>query len=292
MLYEIENQEIKAVIDSKGAQLWSLKDREGCEYLWQGDTTYWGDRAINLFPYIARLTEGKYKLDGLEYSMDIHGFLKDCELEAEILEKDKLVFILQDSEETIKQYPFKFILSIGYFLDANKLNINFKVENRDTCTMYFGIGGHPGFLVPLESGLEFEDYYLEFEREAKAKRVGMSKDCFTTGQDILFPLKNNKILPLKHTLFDDDAIILKEMSRKVSLKSDKGRNGVTVALPDMDYLGIWHMPHTHAPYVCMEPWTSLPSRKGVIEELTEQENLIALQAGNIYENTWSIQLNF
>ena len=28
--------------------------------------------------------------------------------------------------------------------------------------MYFGLGGHPGFNVPLEAGLSFEDYCLEF----------------------------------------------------------------------------------------------------------------------------------
>ena len=29
--------------------------------------------------------------------------------------------------------------------------------------MYFGVGGHPGFAVPLEKGLAFEDYCLQFE---------------------------------------------------------------------------------------------------------------------------------
>lgn len=292
MLYTIENQYLKVSIDSKGAQLWSVQDKEGCEYLWQGDNKYWGDRAINLFPYIARLTQGKYKLHGQEYFMDIHGFLKDCELEAIPQEEDRVVFILEDSETTRQQYPYRFRLTIDYSLRDEQLYIKFKILNKEDARMYFGIGGHPGFQVPLESGLAFEDYYLDFGEEAEPKRVGMSEDCFVTGLDIPFILENNRILPLRHTLFDDDAIILKDMSKEVSLKSEKGKKGLTVSFPDMAYLGIWHMPHTDAPYVCIEPWTSLPSRKGVIEELSVQENLVSLNPGETYENTWSIKLNF
>lgn len=47
-----------------GAQLLSIRASDGTECLWQGDPAYWSDRAPNLFPYVARLTEGKYYLDG------------------------------------------------------------------------------------------------------------------------------------------------------------------------------------------------------------------------------------
>ena len=53
---------------------------------------------------------------------------------------------------------------------------------------------------------------------------------------------------------------------------------------------IWHMPFTDAPYVCIEPWSALPSRKGRIEDLSEQPNLVHLPAGKRYENTWSIEI--
>ena len=47
-----------------GAQLLSIRASDGTECLWQGDPAYRSDRAPNLFPYVARLTEGKYYLDG------------------------------------------------------------------------------------------------------------------------------------------------------------------------------------------------------------------------------------
>ena len=56
------------------------------------------------------------------------------------------------------------------------------------------------------------------------------------------------------------------------------------------YLGIWHMPHTDAPYVCIEPWASLPSRQDVVEELSCKSDLIHLAPGAKYENQWSITI--
>lgn len=156
--------------------------------------------------------------------------------------------------------------------------------------MYFGVGGHPGFQVPMEEGTDFEDYYLDFGPEAKPLRVGMSEDCFVTGEDTPFLLRENRYLDLRHDLFDDDAIILREMPRTVTLASKKGTHSIEVSYPDMPYLGIWHWPRTKVPYLCIEPWSSLPSRKGIVEDLEKQENLISLGSGEMYENTWSVKI--
>ena len=54
----------------------SIKDTKGREYLWQRDEKYWGDSAINLFPYIARLTQGKYTYRGKPMKWISGGFRK------------------------------------------------------------------------------------------------------------------------------------------------------------------------------------------------------------------------
>jgi galactose mutarotase-like enzyme len=84
--------------------------------------------------------------------------------------------------------------------------------------------------------------------------------------------------------------VLEDTGGRVALKNRRSDYGVEMAYPDMKYLGLWHTPHTDAPFVCIEPWTSLPSRDGVIEDLSAQENLIALSAGDEYRNTWSITI--
>ena len=96
-------------------------------------------------------------------------------------------------------------------------------------------------------------------------------------------------IPLRHEMFDDDAIVLKDMAREVTLEADGGC-GVRVSFPQMPYLGIWHMPHTDAPYVCIEPWCSLPSRQDEIAEFETQPDLLRSEAGETYRNTWTIEV--
>ncbi len=290
-LQTISNQHLIVRIAPLGAQLWSIMDTEGTEYLWQGDPAYWTDRAPNLFPYIARMTEKSYVLNGQTYHMDIHGFAKDTVFEVFSQESDQITFKMSDTPDTLKQYPFAFDFYITYSLQDNTLKVEFQVTNKSDETMYFGVGGHPGFHVPLEKGLTFEDYYVEFTGENTSKRVIFSQDCFVMdGQYVEFKPNANNQYPLHHDMFDGDAIILTDMPRQITLASDKGKKKVRVSYPDMAYLGLWHMPHTDAPYICIEPWSSLPSRKGVIEDLAKQENLIALPAGENYVNRWEIEV--
>ena len=291
----IENDFLIVQISPQGAELRSIKDKlenmeHQTEYLWQGDSTYWGGRAPVLFPYIARLTNGQYRLNGKEYRMDIHGFAKDSRFEITKRQQSSVTLTLEHSEETYRQYPYHFRFDITYQLNGRCLEVIFGVSNFDEKPMFFGIGGHPGFNVPLAEGLNFEDYVLEFEQECQPKRIEFSEDKFVTGEQSQFVLTEGKYIPLHHDLFDKDAIVLTDVCKAVTLKTGKDNHGIRVAFPQMDYLGIWHMPHTDAPYVCIEPWTSLPSRSGVIEQLEEKSDLIKLESGEIYKNSWNIEM--
>ena len=268
----------------------SIKGTDGTEYLWQGNPEYWADMAPNLFPYIARMTDKKYTLFGKTYEMDIHGFAKDTEFHVNQISDEEIVFSMNHSKETLEQYPYAFVFEVNYQLDDNKLFVTYGVKNKDDKVMYFGVGGHPGFNVPMEKGVTFEDYYLEFDTEEPAERVGFSEDCFVTGDDKKYILQEGKRMLLRHDLFDDDAIILKYISKGVTLKSDKSKKAIRVTYPDMPYLGLWHMPKTDAPYVCIEPWSSLPSRKGIIEDLATQPGLISLEPNGKYKNLFVIEI--
>ena len=50
------------------------------------------------------------------------------------------------------------------------------------------------------------------------------------------------------------------------------------------------MPKTDAPYVCLEPWTSLPSRQGIVEELSEKPDMIILKSGEEQLKTWTLTI--
>lgn len=290
MIYSLENDILCIKINSAGGELWSIKDKDNTEYLWQGDTEYWEDRAPNLFPYIARLTQERYILNGKVYKMGIHGFLKDSELSLRYMNKSKIVFSLKSNNKTFQQYPYKFDVRITYKLTKNQLEVHYSVRNKDSKKMFFGVGGHPGFNVPFEKGLKFEDYYIQFKNPENIERVEMSEDCFVLGKYGKFEFDQQDKINLHHDMFRDDAIILRNASRRICLRSDKGKKALEIENQKMDFLGIWHMPNTDAPYVCLEPWSSLPSRKGIIEELEKQENLICLKQGGYYSSFYKIRI--
>ncbi len=293
MLHSITNGTLTVEVNSMGAELHSIKTADGTEYLWQGNPEYWKGQAPNLFPYVARLTDETYELEGRQYHMKIHGFVRWFDLEAEKPadgSTNQITFILKDNADTYAQFPFHFEYRITYALEGSKLLVMSEVMNEDDRPMYFGIGGHPGFNVPMEEGLSFTDYYLEFGDVCHPYRVGFTEDCHVNGQDEIYPLVDGRKLPLQHDLFDHDAVVLKHADRKVTIRSDKGTRAVEVSYPDYPYVGFWHMPKTDAPYVCVEPWASLPSRKDIIENFAQQADLIHLNPGAVYNNDWEIRI--
>ena len=250
MEYSISNHSLQLVLSDIGAELQSI-EKDGREYLWNGDPQYWPERSPILFPYVGRFTEGKYRLGGREYEMEIHGFAKKYPYRVAEQKEDSITFELRDHTETYQIYPYHFILQVTYRLQDNTIAITYRVFNASPDTMYFGIGGHPGFRVPLE---------------------------------------DNRILRLYHKMFDEDAIVFRNMADEVTLKSEKGMRRVTVSYPNMPYLGLWHAPKTEAPYLCIEPWTSLPSRQNIVEEFRYKSDLIRLAPEKQYRNTWNITI--
>ena len=288
MIHTIQNAFLTVTVSERGAELQSIQDVNGVQYLWQGDPKYWSDRAPVLFPFIGRLTNNSYKCMGKVYPMSIHGFAAASRFTLAEKTQRSIVLQLKSTPQTYAQYPFEFSLWITYTLCENTLYISYRVENLNNKTMPFGIGGHPGFNVPLVDGESFEDYELEFSMPCCPDRIGFSPAVYLNGCDKVYPLRDERFIDLKHELFDDDAIILKNMAREVTLRSKISGNGIVVRYPNMPYLGIWHWPKTDAPYVCIEPWSSLPARQDVVEELLCKSDLVQVQPYSVYRSEWSI----
>jgi len=307
MKHTIRQGGMSAVIDTYGAQLRSLRYREH-EYLWQGDPAYWEEQSPLLFPFVGRFTEGRYTLRGESFPMSIHGFAKLSEFDAVDVSEASITFELRDNEATRAVYPCAFHLAVTYVLRDNGLDVSYRVTNpadplhpltpADPSNtrnpsgepIWFGIGGHPGFQVPLEEDLAFGDYYLDFTPAHQPSQVGHTKACFLSGIDTPFPLEEGHVLRLHHDMFDEDAIVLKNVADTVTLRSDRGTRSVTLRSFHLPYLGLWHAPRTDAPYICIEPWTSLPSRQDIVEEFTCKSDLICLFPGEIFRAGWAVDL--
>ena len=286
MIYTIENEKIRVSVTTLGAEMTSLILKEtGVEYLWQADPAYWTGHAYNLFPICGRLWEGKYTYQGKTYEMNLHGFARKTEYELAEQTANSLTFRLTDSDAIYAQYPFHFELLLTYTLEGTSVITTFRVENKDEKELIYAVGGHPGFNVPLADGETFTDYSITFAAPCEPKALCMSDTCYYLGENFC-----GQVLSLDHHLFDNDAIFLTEIASEVTLRSAVSGRFVTVTYPDMKYLGFWHKPQSEAPYVCIEPWTSVPADDGKVDALETKRDMFHLASGGVNKHEFTITI--
>ncbi len=288
MQYTINNGRLELTVDTLGAEIMNLKSSDGTEYIWQGDPNTWKNRSPVLFPFIGRLTEGFYQYRGQKYPLTIHGFAASNEFTVVEQTDSVLTFELRANDVTLAQYPFNFVLRVIHELVDDTLAITYSVTNLSNDVMPYAIGGHPGIRVPLVEGEKFEDYDLIFSQVCQPTRINFTDKYFISNQDTRFELEDGVRLPLRHDLFNRDAIVLMHAARELKLASRVSGRGVKASYPDMPYIGFWHWPKSETPYVCIEPWSSLPSRQDIIEEFTCKSDMLQLAPGATRDTTWTI----
>ncbi|WP_304944122.1 aldose 1-epimerase family protein [Vallitalea guaymasensis] len=254
MINVLENDVLKIEVNSLGAELSSIKTKEdGLEYLWQGDPSVWGRKSPILFPIVGKLKDNEYYIENEKYELGQHGFARDMEFQVEQKNKEILEYKLKYNEESLKKYPYKFLLTITYELKGNSLNIGYEVKNLDSTDVYFSIGAHPGFNIPIMEEERLEDYYLEFDKLETVNKYELNTENSVSLESIPF-LENEKVIPMTKDIFNKGAIILLDVeSNSLSLKSKKSSREVCVEYAGFPYLGIWGQPD-NSPFVCIEPW--------------------------------------
>lgn len=290
MEYVVQNEFLKVAVSDMGAELMSIKSSDGHEYLWQGDEKYWGGRAPIMFPICGRLFNGEYTYSGKTYTLPNHGFARKSLFSLKAASKASVTLELVSNEETKAVYPFDFTFDVTFSLSGNCLDVKYEVKNSGQSDMIFAVGGHPAFNVPLDKGVSFEDCYVEFKESCSAVRVDFSPTCFLTHNDKLYSENGTKRINLRHDMFDDDAIFLYNTPKEIKLGSDKTERSVTLTFDRMKYIGLWHAVKTDAPYVCIEPWTSVPATQDKVDDLLTKEEMVHLPEGYVYKNGYSVKI--
>lgn len=291
MDYKLKNKNLEVIVSDKGAELTSLKNSEGKEYLWQGDEKYWNRQSPILFPFIGRLKNKEFIYEGKKYPMMQHGFARDMEFTCIEEKKDEIWFEITDNEETYKIYPFKFLLKIGYRLVENKLEVLWEVENTDNKTMYFNIGAHPGFNCPIDGEEDKVGYSLEFNSEGNPKHYGADSATGLRLSELSeLKLENGRSV-INKEYFDETTYIFEDNQiSEASIVKPNGDKYVTVKF-DMPILAIWSMEKMNAPFICIEPWFGRCDRTEFEGELSEREFNLVLNAGEKFNNVYSIEIN-
>lgn len=295
MNFYLENEKLKIAISDRGAELQSIYGKTtDFEYLWQGSKKYWANRATNIFPICGRLFDGIYTYQGKTYSLPCHGFAGKSIFSVEKQTKDNIIFKLSSNSATKENYPFDFNYYVEYTLSGNKLTTKYTVENTGDGDLPFAIGGHPGFNVPLGDGIKFSEHYLEFSEPTKPDYLVIEISDGAVkylGKTAPYPLKKDKILPIKHSMFDNDALFLSNMAKSVTLKSNKTDRFVKVTYPDMPHVGFWHNPNSRAKFICIEPWDGVPSIYGKIDDFATKPEFNHLDSGKTYVKHFDIEVN-
>lgn len=285
----LSNDKLVVEISTLGAELQSIYNKETrLEYLWNADPQVWAKHSPVLFPTVGELKNGSYTYRGVTYNLSRHGFAREKQFTITDHSETSVTLTLVDSEETRAIYPFPFSFSIQYTLDGNRLYTIYTVKNTGDEYLYFSVGGHPAFKVPLTGDVSFEDYYLSFSQVENAERYPLSSGGLIETASVPF-FENAERLPLKPELFYEDALVFKDLqSKSITLRSDCSPNGLIFYSEGFPYLGIWNK--KDADFLCIEPWCGIADSVAADGDITSKEGINVLHPNDIFERQWSVEL--
>jgi galactose mutarotase-like enzyme len=278
----ISNSQISASIKHAGAELFSLKNNQNKEFIWEGNPDFWGKHSPVLFPIVGTLKNNTYTINGAEYQLPRHGFARDMEFQLNEKTENSAVFSLKYTEETLKKYPFQFELQLIYTLQESTLDIEYKVINKGESKMPFSIGAHPAIALPQA----FENYTLDFEENEVLKYYILENDLISNKTKVLESTES--LIPLNYKLFENDALIFKTLKSNSLTILEDSKPYLKVAFEDFPSLGIWTK--ENAPFICIEPWLGYSDTAENSGDLFEKEGILVLDANQTFQAKFSLQI--
>ena len=279
---KLNNGIISIEVVEHGAELKSAM-KNGVEYMWCGDSKYWGRTSPVLFPFVGALKDKKYTVDGKQYLMGQHGFARDCDFELLESTDNSLTYILKSNEETKAKYPFDFTLLIKYTLIDSTIKIEWKVNNQSHKVMNFSIGAHPAF------NLKDGNNYFRFDNKKDITYNLIDENGLYVESDRHI-LKNDGYVKIENTMFDKDALIIENsQANEVSLCDSEKNPFVTVRFT-APLFGLWSPAKKNAPFVCIEPWYGRCDRNDFTGGLSEKDYIINIGERESFEAEYEIEI--
>lgn len=297
MRMTIENDQLKAEIESFGVELQSLIKKETeQEYIWEADPAFWNKTSPILFPFIGKQEDFSYRYHGKTYAMTKHGFARDIDFVVTVQEKDRIIFAMESTPETLENYPFPFLLEVEYQLEGNALFEKWRVHNRGEETMYFAMGGHPAFGCPLlingsRDGKRTDCFVKLYGVEGKTV-LDSTRIDITAGliNGETFPVEvKDGVFPIVDHIFDNDALVFAKQGVTAGALLDKnGKEYVRLEAASCPVWGIWSMPSSEISYVCFEPWWGICGEIGADKELERLPYINHAKAGEVWQDGFKI----
>lgn len=274
----IATEGLTVVVNPAGAELWSIRDRAGREWMTDADPRWWTGHAPLLFPFVGRSRGDVYRVDGVEYPMAQHGFARRRDFTIAAQSDAAVTFRLEADAESRAVYPFDFRLDMAFAIEGNGLNMTATISNMGATAMPFSFGYHPAFAWPLPFGGALEDHRIVFEREEPApiRRVGAEPGLIAHDR-ISSPVMGDTLAPM-HAMFEGDALIWDDLSSRSLLWGVPGRERLKIDFPDTPWLGLWQKPGAH--YLCVEPWAGMADLEGFAGDVWGKQGIMRLEPGD------------
>ena len=285
----IKNSILSIQVAEHGAELQSIQ-KEGKEYLWQGDAKFWGRRSPVLFPTVGRVWNNVYRHEGTSYDMGQHGFARDMDFQLVSKEENKIEYVLESSAETLTKYPFPFRLHIGYELVENQVIVKWRVENIGESELYFQIGAHPAFYFPNFDPTTSDRCFFAFDQTKELKYIcPVEKGCVSPEVHTL-ELNEEGLMPIDIHSFDCDTYIFENKQLKKITLLDKAKAPYLSLAFDTPLVAIWSptKEHPDCPFICIEPWFGRCDAIGYEGEFKEKDWMQTLAPGATFETAYTI----
>jgi galactose mutarotase-like enzyme len=276
-LIAIASEGLTARVNPFGAELSSLTDADGREYMTDADPAFWSGRAPLLFPIVGALADDTLRVDGGSYRMPKHGFARRSAFALAEHCAHRAVFRLADSAETRASYPFAFALDMAFTLSGMTLAMEATVRNTGDAPMPFSFGFHPAFAWPLPGGADKAAHRVVFAQDEPQPIRQIEKTSGLMRADGIPTPVVARELALDPELFRHDALIWTELhSRHLAYGAPEG-TWLDVAFPDTPMLGIWQVPG--ARYICIEPWQGHSDPIGYEGDFRDKPGVVTLAPG-------------
>lgn len=290
-MHTLKNEILTVQVKEHGAELASI--RKGyVEYLWQADPMFWGRHSPVLFPIVGSVWEKRYRVDGREFELGQHGFARDMDFTMVEGSEDEVRYRLGSTEDTLKKYPWPFVLEIAYRLHGNMIDVIWEVSNPGNEDMYFQIGAHPAFNYPDYDPQTVERGFLSFDRDEGLECIRIKeKGCVDA--ETLYPLDipADGLLPLTRETFDKiDTIMLQDgQIGSVALYRTDRTPWLKLSF-EAPVVGIWSPPGKNAPFICLEPWYGRCDRAGYEGDYRDRDWVNRLAPGERFSSVYTIEI--
>lgn len=291
MEYTLSLGAIRAKVNSLGAELVSLRDGSGTEYIWQGHPSGWTGRNPNLFPVIGAVKEGGILYGGRAFPTPRHGFARHSEFELVEMGESSVTLQLRESAETLAVYPYPFRLHISHSLSEKGFTTAYEVYNPGESDMYYCIGGHTAFNCPLDKGEAFSDWKLVFDAEESAPAMLPLPGGFISYDHTMPAIVDGRYIALDHELHDRiDTLIFEGLnSHGVSLVGPSGRD-VHMDFSGFPMIAFWTAPGKHAPYICLEPWQGCGALENESGKFADKPHAVRLAPGESKTLSYTVSI--